>query len=328
MIRFGMALAVGLAVAVVGTGCAGPAGGRSAGGQAAGRQRTSGPPAIEAAWRSCPAPASPDLGESGNEAATLPLLEDGFHPVAAVLCRTLPVRRPDGSTLLVATESRASDVTALVAALRLPDEPLTAGMCTADLILTPYLVLLDQPGRWVRPGVPVDECGKPRREVRAAIDGLRLTQTSSRTIRQIESAEAVAAGCEQQWADMAWAVGAGAGTPSRPAAPPALYSGPATVRVCFYGVPAAERGTGKPAGDFVSGRKLTAGQWAAVKREVEAAAPATPCTTPATRFALVRTDAGETYVELDHCRRILAPTTAGHDTLRQGSTALVALLAG
>jgi hypothetical protein len=78
----------------------------------------------------------------------------------------------------------------------------------------------------------------------------------------------------------------------------------------------------------VSGRQLTAGQWADVKREVEAAEPATPCITPAARFALVRTDTGQTYVELDDCQRVLAATTSGHDTLRQGSATLVALLAG
>jgi hypothetical protein len=78
----------------------------------------------------------------------------------------------------------------------------------------------------------------------------------------------------------------------------------------------------------VFGRLLTGGQWAGVKREAEAAKPAASCTTPAARFAVVRTDAGETYVELDSCRRVLAPTTAGHDTPRQGSATLVALLAG
>jgi hypothetical protein len=130
-------------------------------------------------------------------------------------------------------------------------------------------VLLDERGRWVRPRVPVDECGKPRTEVRAAIHGLRLTRTSARAIGQVESAEAAVAGCDQHWSDVVWAI-ASLGTTSGAAAPAALYAGPAPVRTCVYRVP----------------------------------------------------------TELDCCRRVLAPATAGHDILRQGSATLLALLAG
>jgi hypothetical protein len=133
---------------------------------------------------------------------------------------------------------------------------------TADLVLAPYLVLLDVRGRWVRPGVPVDECGKPRTEVRAAIQRLRLTRTSARAIGQVESAEAAAAGCDQHWSDMIWAI-ASLGTTSEPAAPAALYTGPAPARICVYRVPTDQQRTAKPAGDFVSRRQLTGGQWAA-----------------------------------------------------------------
>jgi len=326
MARSGTALAIGLLVVVLGAGCAGQTGdaGRSGG------QRPSGAAKVEPAWTSCPAAtgsSTAPVPSDNGAASTLPLLDDGFHAVAAVLCQSATRRRTDGGTEMVATENRADEVTELVAALRLPDKPHTDGPCTADLIRSPYLVLLDEQGRWLRPGVPVDECGKPRIEVRTAIQELRLTPISARPIGQVESAEAAAAGCDQRWADMVW-VTASFGARTEPAAPVALYTGPAPVRICVYRVPADQQRTGKPAGDFVSGRALTGGQWAAVKRAVEAAGPAVPCTTPTDRFAVVRTATGETYVELDNCRRILAPTSAGHDALRQGSGALVALLGG
>jgi hypothetical protein len=160
---------------------------------------------------------------------------------------------------LVAVEERAGDVAALVTRLRLPDEKRTGGFCTADLVLAPWLVLLDAQGRWIRPGVPVDGCGRPRREFRAAVEQLRTDRVSSRVLWEIESDRAAAAGCSQVWADMVWAAGrSGSGENGVPGTLAADY---AEVRVCVYRVPARERGTGKPAGQFESGRTLAAGTW-------------------------------------------------------------------
>lgn len=320
MSRFGVIFLVATAVVATAAGCAGRAGAPAP---------PSGPLTIEPAWTSCAAavPASPGPGGPGSsDIARLPRLDDGFRPVAAVLCSSAPQRRPDGGEDLVATESRADDVTALVAALRLPDEPRSGGACTMELYLPPFFALLDAQGRWVRPGVPSDECGKVRVEVRDALQGLRLTPVSTRPVREIESSAAAAAGCTQQWADMVWVTG-GRGTPDEVAVVPPGFDGPVRVRLCVYRVPAEQQRTGKPAGDFVSGRYLSDEQWADARREIEAAGPAGPCTTPASRFAVLHIAAGQLYAELDGCHRLLAQTAGGGETLRKASPALLAVLA-
>jgi hypothetical protein len=263
---------------------------------------------------------------AGNDALTLPRLAGDFDAVATIVCGEAVEHRPDGAELLVATESRADDVTSLVAALRLPDKPRTDNPCTADAVVAPWLVLLDGQGRWIRPGVAVDGCGKPRIEVRTAVEKLRLTRVSTRTLRQITSAEAAAVGCGQRLADMIWAV-TNTGTATGTADLGALYDGPATVRLCAYRVPTSEQRTAKPAGDFVYGRSLPGEQWAAIRRAVQTAPAATTCTTPANRFALLVTEAGELYVELDGCTRIMALKVSGREAVRQASPGLIALLA-
>jgi hypothetical protein len=104
------------------------------------------------------------------------------------------------------------------------------------------------------------------------------------------------------------------------------------VRLCLYRVPASEQGSEKPQSGFVAGGVLPAGRWAAVKRELQASRPAAPCTTPASRFALLAAHPqGDIFVELDGCRRLLAwATPPGDETsfevLRQASATLPALL--
>ena len=302
-------LAIGWAMLVCAVaGCAGPTTGGDAG-----------PPVLHPRWESCAAAAP--AAEAGQDALTMPRLTDDFRPVAAVICRTVPERRASGGEDLLAVEERAGDVTALLGALRLPDEEPTDGACTMDLPHVPFLVLLDEQGRWVRPGVPVDACGKPRQEFRTAVEQLATERVSSRVQAQLESDEAAAAGCSQTHADMVWV----SGTHDLDGGTADLPSSDAAVRLCHYQVPEGERGGGKPAGTFVSGRTLTAAEWTAVRRELAAAGPATACTTPSSRFVLLHPPAGQIYVEADGCRRVLFETGTG-PALRQGSPALTKLL--
>jgi hypothetical protein len=105
----------------------------------------------------------------------------------------------------------------------------------------------------------------------------------------------------------------------------------ASVRLCIYQVKASGRNSEKPQGDFVSGGTLPTDRWTAVKRTVQTSGRATPCTTPANRFARLQTPRGDIYVELDGCRRLVAPAVLPGDgttteTIRQPSTVLPALL--
>ncbi|MBQ1025387.1 hypothetical protein [Micromonospora sp. C95] len=291
----------------------------------AGPQRSSGPVDVHLAWESCAA-AGADGGDPVGSQGTLaaPLLGDDFVPVAAVICRSGPQPRPAGGSELVAVEERADDVTTLVAALRLPDAERTDGPCTADLPFVPWLALLDARGRWINPGVPTDACGKPRQEFRAAYDQLRTERVATRVLRELESDEAVASGCAQQWADMVWVTGEFGG--GQGSAPVALPPADAEVRVCVYQVPVSERGGGKPAGEFESGGTLPGRTWAAIRRELTATAPAATCDSPASRFAVLHPPTGNIYVEADGCRRALIETGTGPSALRHGSTDLIDLV--
>jgi hypothetical protein len=323
VVRLRTTVLVGALAGAFVAGCAGPAA------PGPGLDRPAAGPDVGASWTSCAKEAPDPLSTSsdGNDARALPRLDDGFVPVAAVICGRTFARRPDGGEDMVAIESRADDVAALVDALRLPDQPPTDGPCRADLVIPPWLVLLDAQGHWVRPGVPYDACGKPRIEFRNAVDALALKRIASRPIKEVESAAAAKAGCSQDWADMVW-VETTIGSADPAARLDSLPAGSAQVRLCGYRVPAGEQRSGKPRGDFAYGGPLSAGRWAAAERAIRAARPAKPCTTPASRFALLRPVAGgpETYVELTGCRRIMATSVSGKPALRQADDALIRLL--
>lgn len=341
MTRGGAALAVAGVLTLAAVGCAGqvsssgPAEAQAPASAAPGQDlRSPGAPQIHPRWRSCASEPSMRGQDDGTDAAMRLRLIGTFRPVAAVRCGEGTQRRTDGGTDAVAVEERADEVAALLAALRLPDapppEPSDGELsCTADAYLPPRLVLLDSQGRWVRPGIPRDACDKPLAEVTAALDELRWTRVTTRVLQEIESAEAAASGCGEVSTDMVWFTGFY--PPTRQAGLAPLAEDAAAVRLCIYRVKANEQGSDKPQGDFVSGGLLPPGRWAAVKREIQASRPATPCTTPADRFALLTTPQGDISVELDGCRRLVAPAVlpgdgTSFDTLRQASAALPALL--
>jgi hypothetical protein len=298
--------------------------------------RPAGTASAEPAWASCDAVGAPSQGPNPAEALTLPRLGPDFVPTAVVVCQLTPERRADGGQDLLAVEGLAGapdDVAAVLTAVRLPDESRTPGACTSDLPGVPWFALVDGSGRWVRPGVPADACGKIRIEVRQAVERLTLRRVAARPVRELESSGAAASGCVQQWADIVWVTGQTPPDPL-PGPPPAGREDPfaagAGLRVCVYGVPPAERGGGKPAGTFERGTVLPADRRPALAAALRRTATAPACTTPATRFALIRPvddTAGTIYVELDGCRRVLIEPADGRPWLGRADDALAGLLA-
>ncbi|WP_433686921.1 hypothetical protein ACQP0I_24450 [Micromonospora carbonacea] len=292
--------------------------------------RTTGTPAVESGWTSCAVDAPEAEAGPSTGALTLPRLGTGFAATAAVICQQEPTRRPDGGTDLVLTEGRSTELTALLAALRLPDGRTTADACTLELPLVPNLLLFDASGRWIRPGLPIDGCGKPLPEVLQAVRSLRLSSTFRTVVREVESAGAAASGCGQSWSDMVTSETGQQGSRPRagrivPPFPPA-----APLRLCVFRVPADQQGASKPAGSFAYGRPLPPSAREALLRALAALPPAGRCAGAADRFAVLRASdgtGGELYVELDHCRRVLVSPSAGPPTLAQADGPLLELLA-
>ncbi|MGC4744654.1 hypothetical protein ACLQ28_03160 [Micromonospora sp. DT201] len=296
-----------------------------------------GPAEIVETWTSC-AKAAPQAGavlsvphtQTPTPAAPEPRIgriDPAFSPVAAVICGRQIRPGPNGGREQVATERRAEEIAPLLAALRLPNQQAHGeNLCTLDMLVPPWLALLDHRGRWLRPYLPTTSCGKPRPEVMAALDGSRWTTVDARTVGQVESPAAEAAGCAQRWADMVWVE-----TTNRRPAPPGPATSPAAgpMRLCVYQVPASEQGGGKPAGDFVYGGPLPAERQAGVLRALANRRAVADCATPASRFAVLRPLDGagsDRYVELDGCRRFLVVPPTGGAQLGQGDDALAALL--
>jgi hypothetical protein len=286
-----------------------------------------GTPDVRAGWTSCATEVpEPNLGASAD-GLTLPRLGTDFVATAAIVCATQPERRPDGGEDLLQVESRADDVTALIAALRLPDQADTQRACTMELPVVPWLVLLDAAGRWVRPGLPKDECGKIRIEVRQAIGALKLTRITARTLSEIESSGAAASGCGQRWADMVSVETTSGRSLAQAATNPLAVA--QRVRLCVYRVPADEQGSNKPAGTFERGGILTPARRDSIEKALVLTTPARACAAHAGRFALLRAVDGvgaDIYIELDGCQRIMVTPNSGAPTLAQADAPLITAL--
>ncbi|MEU7974068.1 hypothetical protein AB0B48_18740 [Micromonospora sp. NPDC049089] len=297
-----------------------------------GRADEPAPAQIVDGWTSC-ATEAPRAGEMTMEASppavdepTIGRIDPTFTPVAAVVCGREIRPGPNGGQGQVATERRAEEIARLLTALRLPDEQANGKVaCTLDMVIPPWLALVDERGRWLRPHIPTDSCDKPRPEVIAALAGPQWTTVDTRTIRQVESAAAEAAGCAQQWTDLVWVETRN----GRPGPPPPARSTAGPLRLCVYEVPASLQEGEKPPGDFVYGGPLPAERQAGVLRGLSNRRAVVDCATPASRFAVLRPLEGagpDRYVELDGCQRFLVAPATGGAQLGQGDAALAALL--
>ena len=297
--------------------------------QAQPRSPVTGTPAVRSGWTSCEVDAPMELSVPPSDALILPRLGTGFAATVAVHCQLGPKRRADGGQDLVLTEGRATDLTALLAALRLPDEQPTNGACTLEMPWVPNLLLFDAQGRWIRPGIPVNGCGKPRPEVQEAVRGLRLTTVTEKVVREIESSGAALSGCGQEWSDMVATETGDSASGARPGRVALPFPATAQLRLCVFRVPAEQRGTAKPVGTFEYGLLLPEQRRRTVERALAALPPAKECSGAADGFAMLRAadgTGGEIYVELDHCRRVMTRPLSGPPVLAQADDALVELL--
>ncbi|MHA4945925.1 hypothetical protein ACX27O_01275 [Micromonospora sp. SD19] len=280
-------------------------------------------------WTSC-VEAAPEMVARGfrvptSEAAALPRLGDDFIPTAVVVCR---VERPPVRSEWLLTERRSDDVAAvatLVAALRRPDAPENPGLaCRAVLQEAPWLALVDADGRWMRPGIPLDSChDNLPDDFRAALDALPLTTVATRPVAERDSARA---GCSQREVDM---TSLAADPEARFVTLPEPFPAGQQVRLCVYYVPKSRQGHGEPLGEFAHGTVLPEDQRAAIEGALRASRPANPCSTRASRFAVLiplTTSEPRTYVELDGCRRITVRVAPDQRTIGQGDAALIELI--
>ena len=282
-------------------------------------------------WTSCAdeRPGDLTLG-TGSEAALLPLLDRDMVPVSVIVCEVQTEARAGAGTDLVATEEHASEIAALVAAVRLPAARTQYDICTTEGQVMPWFAVVDSAGRWVRPGLSTDECGKFRPEVTKALSELALVRVATRVIRVVESDAAVQAGCTSEFTDMVWYdTTIGGGVPSSALAGDP-FGGDTDVRLCVYDVPANERGAEKPGGSFVRGGVLDADLRAQITGQLRGAGPAAGCSEPTGGFAVLLpaegSDPAKVQVELDGCQRILLTPARGDQLLAQAGPELIALL--
>lgn len=122
-----------------------------------------------------------------------------FEPVAAYVCHPLlelaPAPTPDAPLVLAEPEQSAEtpppaaepaptpeaiearrlegDLTALLAAFAVPNDPKWPGPCSAIGVVVPDVWLVDDEGWAIRPAYPVDGCGLPKPGVTEALAALR-----------------------------------------------------------------------------------------------------------------------------------------------------------
>jgi hypothetical protein len=245
-------------------------------------------------------------------------LPDGFVPAEVVLCEVATRSYPGEGEWLVAVERRArSGFDELLGELRRPSSPGTAQACTLELVTVPWFALVSSDGGVVRPAVPTDECQKPRGEALAALQSLPYQTVAERRIRPVQSQQAIDTGCADGWKDVL-VIEAEEARPGGPG--PVFDRRFDRLVVCTY---RSAGGKQLPGGVLSGGKEVRGEQLAELLAALEGVGPALSCRRQHSAFAVLRPgDGGEAYVELDGCRRVLAPDR----TLRQANAQLIGLL--
>jgi hypothetical protein len=195
-----------------------------------------------------------------------------------------------------------------------PNAPRGSRMCTLDLP-NPLVVFLHTADSTAAVRSPVNACGKPIGEAKAAFEALELKEVGSHKEQQVQSEQSQATGCTDQYKDVVQMY-AENGRPDNASATPIPLTG--TLKVCrFRVVPDKD---GDRIGQLESGGTvdLTAFDQALADSSLDD----TCSTTEHTRFALVTgARGGDVVVALDGCA--LYEERAGYF---RGTDALRALL--
>ena len=193
------------------------------------------------------------------------------------------------------TERADTRVSQLVDMLRRPSSTPPPGQvaCPGIAYSLPHFLLVDAEGKALLPTVPTEACGKPRDEVRNALETLPY-RTVTETVTALTRTP-VGTGCHDLRKDTIAIASPG------PAAATPAWASANEILVCRYTM------TGEY-GELETGYSLSGQEASALKTALGAAGPAAPCDKPRTRFAVLRVWSGSTAtVELDGCFRVHRP---------------------
>ena len=115
-------------------------------------------------------PAHPDEGQYNSKLAK-PVPTD-IEVDWVLRCSTVPLSGGAHRALLV--ERSDSDATALLTALRAPDEPRSSGACPLMRMVVPYFALIQRDGTVLVPRLPLTGCSLPQAAVLQALNKMRF----------------------------------------------------------------------------------------------------------------------------------------------------------
>jgi hypothetical protein len=201
-------------------------------------------PNLQALTQRVPCPAKP------TTTLDSPSLK-AFQPVTALVCltdvRTFP---GEGQWEVVVRQIAVAGVNDLHRAFEQPNLPRSTGTCGLVAVNSPPVALVAASGSYLIPTGPRDGCGEPLRLT--AMQSVQWQDVTVTKQRQLVTPEAMAAGCEMRWKNVAYLYQQ---SPSRLSPGGQLFpSAPATLKVCYYQTPASD----PDIGTFVRGITLDA----------------------------------------------------------------------
>jgi hypothetical protein len=266
------------------------------------------------------------------------ILPPDAHPVSLLRCEPETRAIPDqGQWTVIDTVRSTGSIDGFVSALRAayvkPPEAPPAGDnwgCAAIGYIAQPVTLVDADGTAYSVGIPFwGVCPAPDPDVTKALAAVPTAVVSTDLIRQVESPGALASGCAQQFAEMAFVIATQPGL-SGSQRPFFSASDPdKAIAACFYTLDPNNADRVKPAGNFQSFATITGSQGAFIYDGLMNAPVVTStfCKDPATEYAVVgpgRSVGQWSVVELTGCK--LATSDTG--SLRQPPQAVLdALLA-